>query len=237
MTPAARRRTALVLALAAGALLPAARGYCDDDPANFFSVNLGMNQPRSYVDFTNVGGGKALNGKPGYAAGVQYLYHPSPVFGFGVEVDAATRSKRDSNILISNGKTTVSGQTVLAMLVMRLVALPHAFIHPYLLLGGGYHLTTLKMESKPLPGYSWADTGTMEQRSLYNSRAGGAAAMGRVGLEVPLGDTLFLAAEGGLTSLGRVRFKPTPAAQALGFPPLQGTMLLGQAFLRVGARF
>lgn len=225
------------MALAAGALLTAARGYGDDDPTNFFSVNLGMNQPRSYVDFTNVGGGKALNGKPGYAAGVQYLYHPSPVFGFGVEVDAATRSKLYSTALIPNARTTISGQTVVAMLVMRLVALPHAFIHPYLLLGGGYHLTTLKLDNEPPWGYGWADTGTTERRTLYNSRAGGAAAMGRVGLEVPLGDTLFLAAEGGLTSLGRVRFKPTPAAQALGFPPLQGTMLLGQAFLRVGARF
>lgn len=189
-----------------------------------FTFGLGFATPLTEVDFSEVGGGKADNGDSGILLGTQYFYFPQPRFAWGFDLEYFNRSINDSQSLLPQSDTEVSGDTLLMMGLARYTFTPRGVVRPYGVAGLGLNRTSTEIRSTPQPGFEWSDTATGETRTLFDDSKWGLAYTLRVGLDFnAMAPGMFSVELGWLHMLNR-RIDPTPAGRDLGFTDLNGRL-------------
>lgn len=174
--------------------------------------------------------------RPGFSGGVRYLRQNSEYFGLGMEALSLVPQERRSTSLIANGFTTTNFQSIHALIVLRLGP-SEGILKPYLLAGLGAHATTLKIVSTPRFGFGWSDTGTTETRTLFNSRALGAAGKAQAGLDIAIGGSATLGGYAALHVMGNAKYLPTKEAVSLGISGARAKLTAVSYGMNASARF
>lgn len=192
------------------------------------------------VMFQIYGGGAALGGRydrPGvnkdeqdYAdggsvIGGQFLYYvtDSPCLALGFDISHSRFDSHTSVQLVPNLLTNSSADNTTGLLVARLVY-PKGRLRPYIQGGIGAHHTSLTLEGEPMNPSVWSDTGTSEERALYDNGHLGAAFEGAIGLHIYLTERFFIGAEYKVIDLLGKEFTPTPAGQLEGLTNTDGNV-------------
>ncbi|HVE13685.1 MAG TPA: outer membrane beta-barrel protein [Elusimicrobiota bacterium] len=219
------------------------RGYAPEAPASdedrrqLFSIGMGLAAPLSRVELSGVGGGSSVNGDPGFRIDAQYLYYTTPRLGLGAEWSYFNRSSTDSQSLLSNAFSSVSGDSVLLMGVAKYTLADRGWTRPYVLAGAGAHHTSTTIDSTPNPGFAWSDTSTDETRRVVDDSIWGFAATARAGLDFGFTDPWLLSFEIGWTGLeGRTR-RVTQGARSVGIGATSGPIDVLTVSGRWGWRF
>jgi len=207
------------------------------------SLDLGVSAPLSDVDFSNVCftgvgcGGRDRNGDPGVLAGLRYLYYPDPRWGWGFDFHYLGRSWTSTQSLTPGAETNVSGGSEVFLAALKYRIVPDGPVRPYLLGGVGAHRTTLAIDSTPLPGFAWGDTGTFETRRLVDGEAWGFATSARFGVDFPSFSPTFVGFELGWTGLFHGRYNPTQAGANAGLGTFSGPLNIFTIAGHIGWRF
>ena len=199
---------------------------------------LGLTVPVSQIDLTDVGGGKAQAGGPGFAGGFQYLYNVSPTFGIGADFNYLHTGEEQSSTLVPFGDSTVNLNSTIFLAVARVNLKTTGTVIPFVFWGMGINSTTLQINTTPSPGFYWFNTGTREERALINdSESGVAVALGG-GVDYYISDRVFFGLEGRFDYLGNADYSSTPSTEFFtGLSGVKGTFDLFNVMGRVGYRF
>lgn len=165
-----------------------------------FGVKIGLNSPTSNVTVV----GSDRNGDPSLMIGFEALKSFKYVEA-GVDVSLLKRAERSSTLLISNFNSTVSGESLVVLPVVRYVFLKESRFNPYIGAGLGISKVKTKGSAKPAPGYLWSDTLTSETRQIVNKSQTSAAYSVRVGFEVKMSDSFSLGYEASYNAQKGVR--------------------------------
>lgn len=197
--------------------LRAAGAAIDLTQDNEFSVLTGI-----YSTPTQIMGNESDRAaKPGPFAGLRYLRNLDSMLALGFQLDAAQPRANDSLRLIANGVTRTK-LLVGELLIISRVRFLEKRIRPYLLLGLGVHSTTLQIDSKPLTGFAWSDTGTSESRTLVKSRKLGGVVALESGVDYHISDSLTAGAYAGYHYATKATYKATAAGTASGLTGVKG---------------
>lgn len=191
---------------------------------NSFALDMGLIAPLSDVEFGSAGGGRASNGDVGPRLGLQYMRLPGGRWSAGFEARYAHRGGTDSPGLLPAADSSVSGDALILMPVVKLAVRGEGTARPFILLGAGAHRTSTVVDAAPLAGFVWSDTSTSEARRLVDDSSWGAAASARVGVDFELGDPSFFSIETGWTGLFGADYAPTRAGADLGVSPASRTI-------------
>lgn len=194
-------------------------------PAQTLSFDFGVDAPLNDVSLSGTSGGdSASDGIAGPLFGVQYLYHPVPRLGWGLEFHYYDRSGTDSPDLLPSSDSHVFGDTLLLLGVMKCSLTDRGPVRPYVLLGLGGHRTTTTIDSHPSPGYAWSDTQTTETRRVVDDSALGLAASARLGLDFGFAGPFTFGVEAGWTGLTSATYQATAQGRALGISGVSGPL-------------
>jgi hypothetical protein len=194
----------------------------------------GVENSNATLDLTAFGQGSARIGNGGFALGGEYFHQLQrfPALGIGIDWLSADLGQNESLELLPNFDSVSSLHTVQGLVMLRLIR-PSGRLRPFLVAGGGFHVTSLKLNSQPLPGFVWADTKTTESRTLYDSGEGSWSATWGLGLECQLNDVIGLGFEGRISRSGHISLSPTAPGQAIGLGDVGGSFdtraILGRA--------
>lgn len=205
--------------------------------SQLLNVNLGMSVPLSDLKLTGTGGGNDKIGELGFSGGGQYVYHITPQFGVGAEINSSVHSDRNSSSLILNGDSTIGGHTIAVLLIARSVLIPEGNVHPFFLGGIGFHNTSLRLDTMPTPGFVWLDTRTTERRTLTDSSVTAFAGALGGGVDIFLTDQFFVGFEGRWQYFGSGTYGTTSAARTQGLTELKGDLSTFNVLARLGLKF
>jgi hypothetical protein len=163
-------------------------------------------------------------GKPGPLLGFRYVYNLDTWLGAGFQVDVAKPGAHDSTKLLTNNISTTKLLTGEALVLGRVRFLQNQF-RPYVMLGLGVHSTSLRLDSKPAPGFFWNDTGTTETRTLVNSRKMGIAVAFEGGFDYHFTNTVSAGTFLAIHSAGKASYAATAAGTAAGLTGVKGSFL------------
>lgn len=188
------------------------------DDKNLFSFGFGLAAPLSHVDFHAVGGGRASEGDLGPAVGVRYLRSVTSRLAAGVDLDYFHRAATDSPDLLPLADSSVVGDNLLMLAVARWHMIDHGSVRPYLLGGAGASRSWTRIESAPIRGFAWTDTGTDETRRLVDGSAWAFAAAARLGVDFDwdFADPAVIGLEAGWTALESRTYGATRSGRDLG---------------------
>jgi hypothetical protein len=204
---------------------------------HLLSLGFGLVVPLgSRVDFHSIGGGSADNGDLGAQFGFQYLYYLSPRLGAGLDVDYFDRSGTISENLFPAATSSVGGDTVVMLGIVRYSFIDSGKVRPFVLVGAGGARNSETIDVRPS---IWADTGTHETRRLVDDSAWVPAATGRVGLDIPVDpvDCGVITVEAGWTGLDSARYAATSRGAAQGISGVSGPLNILTFSARYGWRF
>ena len=122
-----------------------------------FSMELGMAAPLSNVDFSAAGGGSDSNGNPGILLGTQYTYSLDPHLGTGISLEYFNRSGTLSSNLVPNAGTSVYGDSLLFLGILKYSLVAEGDTKPFIMAGAGAHRTSTRIDAMPDLGFSWSD--------------------------------------------------------------------------------
>ena len=125
------------------------------------------------------------------------------------------RSDAPSQSLLPLADSNVSGGSLATMAVLRYTLIPKGAVRPYLLAGVGPHRTSTVVESRPLVGFVWPDTGTDEERAIIDDSHWGVATTARLGLDFELMSPAIFSFEIGWTGLSGRTAESTAAGKAV----------------------
>ncbi|MDD5302717.1 MAG: hypothetical protein PHS14_06355 [Elusimicrobia bacterium] len=172
----------------------------------------------------------------GSAYGMRYLHSAAPFVALGVDVDFLRPADKNSDTLVKNGRASTSIDSSSMLGVVRLGATDEV-LRPYFLLGVGLHFSTMKAEATPKPGFGWADTGTAEKRTLFDSGGRGVAIKIQGGADYAFTDNVLAGGFLGFNSIGSTTYESTDQAKALGVNSISGGMTAITFGINLSARF
>lgn len=202
-----------------------------------FSLGFGAGIPLSRIDFRETGGGSDINGNSGLLIGTQYFYSLTPHLAAGMNMEYINRAPRDSQSLLPESDTAVSGDSLLLIPTLKFSLVDRGDVRPYLLAGIGANRTSTVVESSPNPGFEWSDTHTAETRTLVDDAKWGVASTLRVGVDFDVMNPSVFSFECGWTRLSNATFGATPAGQALGLSSITGNQNVMTIAARWGWKF
>lgn len=204
---------------------------------NMVSLGVGVNVPANGVDFHSIpGGGTASNGDAGVQFGAQYLYFVTPRLGAGLNLDYFYRTYTDSPGLFPAANSSVSGDTLLILGILRYTLIDDGWFKPFVLAGAGGARNSTTVDVR---AFKWADTGTNETRRLVDDTQWAPAATLRAGLDFKV-DTFapgLVTFEAGWTGLASERYRATAPGQAQGLSGVSGPLNIITFTARYGWRF
>jgi len=139
-----------------------------------------------------------------------YFFNDSPSLAAGVDISHAGFGDHNTFGLLANQYTSSSADSTMGAAVLRL-SYPKGPFRPYVQGGLGAHHTSLELKSTPVTGFAWSDTGTMEQRDLYDDGHLGLALEGAIGMHIYFTERFFVGAELKIVDLFGKDFTPTAA--------------------------
>jgi len=224
------------------AATPPHRARPVDAPAGplnqIFSFGFGLATPLNSVDPASTGGNRARNGDTGVRLGVQYLYDLSPRLSAGLDVHYFNRSVTDDFGFVPSGHSEISGRTFMPLAVLKYALTDDGGpTRPYFLAGVGAHRTSLTINTQPLEGFTWSDTGTWETRRLVDDTHWGLASRAALGLDFFAMDPVTMSFEIGWMGLHGSRYKGTVAGQDVGLDSVTGSLNALNVALQWGWRF
>ena len=156
---------------------------------------------------------------------------------FGVEMNYTKRGDKDSQVLIPGSATNISGNSLTALGLARVSFRVDKKARPYLLGGFGMHKSKVAIKVTPNLGYTWANTGTREQRTFVEGSKSGLAGALRGGMEFDMGESGFIGFEGGWTIISEATYDATAAGQTAGLAGVKGGITNFDLFGRIGFKF
>lgn len=113
--------------------------------------------------------GESKIGVPGPVGGAEFVYLLLARVGIGVDIDYFSSGRKASGTLFSGYDTTLSADQLAALGIFRINLVDrHSFVL-YLLGGAGAARLAVHGDIKPQPGILWPDSGTSENRTLFDS--------------------------------------------------------------------
>jgi len=224
----------LILVLSAMTLLSSGAWADLQKGSQTLSVFLGGSGSNSTLDLSGSQQGNEPIGDGGGAVGASYLYYvkSEPLIGVGLDFNASRLSEDHSrNLIFGNDSNTYANSDIL-MLIGRL-AFPSGKLRPYIQGGVGFDTTLIHMTSQPQVGHTWADTGTIETRTLFDDRSTTVAAGWAIGMDWYLTERFLLGLEY-RNSYFRAKQSPTAAGTALGLYDVNEGWDISNLFLRIG---
>lgn len=201
------------------------------NPLNEFHINAGGFIPLAKL---SIQGTDDLAG-PGYSFGAQYFRQLGPNFSTGVEIEKLGGTQHNSLTLINN-LFTYSQFDSLTMMVLARLSSGEGKIRPYGIGGVGFHSTTIQINSFPQPGFTWADTGTVETRNVVNSTKSAAALTLQAGVNDTINESVSFGAGVAYYYLAAATYDASPDAKKLGLlginQPLAGIRLVADLNFR-----
>jgi hypothetical protein len=191
----------------------------------------------SRVDASSAGGGRSHNGNSGILFGGQYLALSSPQTAWGLHAEYLGRTSNDDIGFIPSTLSSISGDTLLLLGVVKYTLTRRGAARPYFLLGAGADYTTTLIDARPLSGFVWSDTGTDEARRLVDDDRWGFASTARLGIDFNMMEPSVLGLEIGWTGVYNSRAPATPAGRDLGLESVTGQMDALTVAMRWGWRF
>jgi hypothetical protein len=126
---------------------------------------------------------------PGSSYGLRYLREANPVVEYGVDADFTHATPKDASA--AEFSETFQADSTSLLGVVKIGAKDEN-VQPSLLLGLGAHMTSIRLDAQPKPGFIWTDTGTAEKRTVIDSSGTGWAVKIQAGADYALTDN-FLA--------------------------------------------
>lgn len=160
----------------------------------------------------------------GFSYGATFLHSAGPYAAFGLGVDYLKPSDSSSDNLLANAHASASVDSASVLGVVRCGSTENDF-QPNVLFGLGVHVTSIKLEAAPHPGFGWIDTGTTEKRTLIDSTGLGPAIKFQGGADYALNENFLAGAYLALNYLGTARYEATGQAKSLGVNSVSGSML------------
>jgi opacity protein-like surface antigen len=201
------------------------------------SLAIGFDAPVNGVNFRSIpGGGTASNGDLGVQYGAQYVRFVTPRLGLGFDFDYFDRSDTISPGLFPAATSSVGGDTLLLLGIVRYTLADGGWLRPFVLAGAGgaRNSTTIDVRAS-----KWADTGTHETRRLVDDTAWAPAVSARAGVDFDI-DAIrpgVFTVEAGWTGLASERYGSTPQGQAQGVGGVSGPLNIVTFTARYGWRF
>lgn len=171
----------------------------------------------------------------GSAFGVRYLHSLSDSTALGIDTDVI-RSASAGSSAVANAESSFSVESSSVYGVIR-CGNGAEKIRPNFLFGAGIHVTGIKLDSQPLPGFGWADTGTTEKRTLVNSTGVAPAIKLQGGADYAFNENWLAGAYLGFNYFGSATYGATDQAKAVGVNAAKGTMTAISGGLVLSARF
>lgn len=196
----------------------------DEESNQSFAIDFGLATPLSRINFNSAGGGSDNNGNTGLLIGGQYLYHHTPRFGTGFDLEYFNRSATDSTSLFPDAITNVSGNTMLMMGLMKYSLVDRGPTRPYFLGGLGLDRTSTIIDVTPRLGGTWIDTGTDETRTFVDDSNWGLAYTARLGIDFHMFYPSFFSLEMGWTGMSNRSLPATTAGQDQGLNDVTGNL-------------
>lgn len=156
-------------------------------------LNVDLNENKRADETAN----KEAIGGLGTSAFLQYVYHHVNYLGVGFELQAGQFSvARHRPIgLVKFGEFKTDGNIVQGLAIARWVIFPSRRVNPYLITGIGFGSAKARVRYTPDAGSSW-NSATNEERELYKRRSSGMALTLAPGVQISMGDSFILGAEG-----------------------------------------
>ncbi len=199
--------------------VPVRQGYTQE-----FAIEFGITAALSQVSLASAGGGSTDNGSAGALLGLQYLFKSGSNLSFGLCFEFLDRGLNDSFSLLPDAHSTVSGNSVILMPILKYFFNRNERVRPYILAGIGVDRTSTFIDAHPIFGFTWSDTLTDETRTLVDDANWGMTSMLRVGVEFLQYYDSFFAFELGWTGITNGKFLPTTAGQRLGINDVTGNI-------------
>jgi opacity protein-like surface antigen len=214
-------------------------GLAESEPANHtLTLNGGVSFPLSKIDFSDQGGGSAKIGSTGFSVGVQYLYNIFPRLGFGVEINEYGYGAMESQSLIPLTDTTINYKSLVWLGIVKYSFRTEGKMLPYGLFGVGVHNSSMKITTKPQPGYAWADTGTPESRTLVDDSSANLAVAVGIGFDIPINDRFFTGFETRYQYCASTTYGvPMNMARLTGLSEIHGAVAMVNLTGKVGMKF
>jgi hypothetical protein len=150
---------------------------------------------------------------PGLSYGMSYLHRVTPHLAIGIQGEALLPGDRTSQVLITNNNTTTHFQSFDALAAAR-VQFGSGKLRPYLMGGVGAYTSYMNINSRPKPGFVWADTGGNDTRTLVDSQASGFVGAFQAGLDYDLSASMRLGGFFSYRHLGTATYAVTDDARA-----------------------
>jgi hypothetical protein len=171
----------------------------------------------------------------GSAFGLRYLHSLTDFTAVGIDTDFIKSGEAGSSV-VTNAESTFSAESSSVYGVIR-CGNTEEKIRPNFLFGVGIHVTGLKLDSKPLPGFVWTDTSTSEKRTLVNSTGVAPAVKLQGGADYALTQNWLAGAYLAFNYFGSATYGTTDQARAVGVNSAKGTMTAISGGLVLSARF
>lgn len=209
------------------------------EDTNLLSFGFGLAAPLSSVDLHAVGGGRASEGDLGPAVGVRYLRSMTSRFAAGLDLDYLHRAGTDSPGLLPLADSSVTGDNLLILAVVRWRLIDHGSVRPYLLGGAGASRSWTRIESAPIRGFAWTDTNSDEARRLVDDSVWAFAAAARLGVDFDweFADPAVIGLEAGWTGLESRTYGATRSGRDLGLTSVSSRLDLFTLALRWSLRW
>ncbi len=177
--------------LLAAVLGPGAKAY--DLPLG--TQRLGVEAGAAYPTSVN---GFSSSAKTGPTAGFSYLQEYGDFLGAGVQADYFHFGAKEQALKsAAGGEVNTRSQEDIATLeiIGRYFPLPLSRFKPYFQGGTGATFFRQRSTGRPLPGFTWENTNTVETRRLLTKQSVGLAFSIGAGVETNLSPTLILGME------------------------------------------
>lgn len=208
-----------------------------EERRHLVSLGIGFDVPTNSIDFKSIpGGGEASNGDLGVQFGAQYFYYLTPRLGAGVNFDYFDRDYTISPGLFPNATSSVGGDTLLMLGMLRYTLVDDGWMKPFVMAGAGgaRNSTTVDVRAS-----NWSDTNTHEVRRLVDDTVWAPAASVRGGIDFyvePI-EPGVITIEAGWTGLASERYGATPQGRAQGISGVSGPLNYITFTARYGWRF
>jgi len=203
-----------------------------------FQIYGGGSSLNGHYDFPGVSRDEESYADSGGVIGGQFLYFfmDNPCLAVGFDISHSGFSDHTSALLIANRLTQSSADNTTGVVVLR-ASFPKGHFRPYIQGGLGVHHTRLKLDAIPIHLTTWSDTGTSEDRLLYDDGHIGPALEGAIGMHIYFTERFFVGAELKVLSLIGKDFSPTAAGINEGLVNTRGAVSESGLGLMIGLGF
>lgn len=197
---------------------------------------IGFHAGKTTLSLGRAASGSGSTTVGGVSYGATFLHSAGPNVALGLGLDYIKPSDTTTEKLVAHGRASTSIDSASILGVIRIGSTGEDF-QPNVLFGLGVHVTSMRIDAAPLPGFGWADTGTSEKRTLVDGAGLGPAIKFQGGADYALTDSFIAGAYLAINYLGTASYGATDQAKSLGVNSVSGSMLAISFGVNAIARF